>query len=83
MSALILPFPTVARQREMARIVDSVGSASPDRAQARLVQHMDSIVAQLRRAQVGEAEIWRNLVTLEAAVWSRLARSGASGGRAV
>lgn len=83
MSALVLPFPTVAQPRKLTRIVDSVGSASPDCAQACLVQHMDSIVTHFRRAQVSEDKIWRDLVTLEAAVWSRLAKPGASGGRAV
>lgn len=71
MSALVLPFPTVARPRELARIVESVAGASHDEAQRRLITHMTKIIRWHQRAQVSEARSRRDLIALEAYVWSR------------
>lgn len=72
MTARVIPFPTVARPRELARIIKSVAAAPPEKAQACLVNHMTGIVKRLDRAQVRDTDIQRDLVALEAAVWSRI-----------
>ena len=81
MSAVIVPFPAVARPRELALIVDSLAGASPQEAHDRLVRHMTKIIRWHQRAQVSEAMSRRDLIALEAYVWSRLAGQGSSGGR--
>lgn len=76
MTARIVPFPSVARPHEVARIVENMAGASHEEAQRRLVKHMTAIIRQHQRAQVSEADTRRDLTALEAVVWHRATALG-------